>query len=250
MLPAVRDPGGIARETYSTNFDASENPISDSGAWTNVGLDWTKVVTSGGVAFGTHKATGYNDSYASQSGFGADQSAEATIFITGTFGPNQEVELLLRWTDAAHSARGYEILWESRNLYAYIVRWNGPLGNFTILKRLAFPRAPVTGDVFKAQIVGSVITVYLNGASVGSFTDSTWTTGDPGIGFYSDDASGAQNRGSASRTSRRPTSEKPIPDRRHRQLIRPDGTAISFAAFAPRSRSTARSCSAGFRPRR
>jgi hypothetical protein len=184
--------GAIAK-TYTTNFDATENPISEGGAWTNIGLDWTAVVTSGGIAHGTHRATGYNDSYAILSGFAADQSVEATIFINGSFTYNQEVELLLRWSQSAHVARGYEVLWDARNAYGYIVRWNGALGDFTLLKRLAFPRAPVSGDIVKARIVGSVITVYFNGALVGIFSDSTWATGNPGIGFYSDDPSGAQN---------------------------------------------------------
>jgi chitodextrinase len=178
---------------YSTNFDLTESPISEGGKWTNIGLDWTAVVTSGGIAYGTHRATGYNDSYAALSGFAADHSVEGTIFITGSFSYNQEVELLLRWAQSAHVARGYEILWNANNTYAYIVRWNGALGDFTILKRIEFPRAPVTGDVMKAQIAGSLITVYLNGVLVGSHSDSTWATGDPGIGFYSDDPSGAQN---------------------------------------------------------
>lgn len=184
---------GTWAKTYSTNFDSAENPLSEGGAWVNVGQAWTRVVTSGGVAYGTHRATGYNDSYAHLTGFGPDHSAEATIQISGTFGPNQEVELHLRWDDSPNVARGYEILWEARNSYGYIVRWNGPLGNYTILQRINFPKAPATGDVMKADIVGTTITVYLNGAVVGSVSDSTWATGNPGIGFYSDDASGAQN---------------------------------------------------------
>lgn len=181
---------------YATNFDGTESVLSEGGIWSNVGLDWTLVRTNGDIAYGTHKATGYNDSYAHLTGFSADQSAEGTIFKSGTFGGNQEIELHLRWADSAHSARGYEILVEANNRYAYIVRWNGPLGDFTILTAsgaVRLPRAPVTGDIIKAQIVGSLITVFFNGVQVGSVSDSTWTTGNPGIGFYSDDASGTQN---------------------------------------------------------
>jgi hypothetical protein len=185
--------GSAAAGTYTTNFDSTEYPLSEGGAWINVGLDWTSVRTSGGIAYGTHQDTGYNDSYAHLTGFSADQSAEATIFKTGTFAFNQEVELHLRWSDAAHVARGYEVLWDARNGYAYIVRWNGALGDFSILSAVAFPRAPVTGDIVKAQIVGTLITVYLNGSLVGSYSDATWATGNPGIGFYSDDPTGAQN---------------------------------------------------------
>lgn len=183
----------VSAKSYHTDFDTTENPISEGGAWTNTGLDWTPVVTARGIAHGTHRATGYNDSYAVLSGFSPDQSVEATVYITGKFTRNQEVELLLRWTQAAHLARGYEINWNANNAYAYLVRWNGGLGDFDLLKKLNFPRVPVTGDVMRAQITGTSITVYLNGGVVGTFSDSTWSTGNPGIGFYSDDPTGSQN---------------------------------------------------------
>ena len=162
----------------------------------NLGLDWTPVRTSNGIAYGTHKKNGYRDSYAHLTGFAPDQVIEATIFKTGSFARNQEVELHLRWADGPHFARGYEILIEAQNRYAYVVRWNGPLGDFTKLSSSStfrLPRSPATGDVLKAQIVGNVISVYFNGREVGRVTDSTWKTGDPGIGFYSSDSTGEPN---------------------------------------------------------
>jgi hypothetical protein len=185
--------GAPSTRTYTTNFDLTENPISEGGAWSSAGLDWTAVRTAGGIAYGTHQATGYNDSYAHLSGFAPDQSVEATIFKQGSFAMNQEVEIHLRWADSLHVARGYEILWQANNEYAEIVRWNGALGDFTVLAPISFPRPPVTGDVMKAQIVGNQITVYLNGTLVGSTSDSTWSDGNPGIGFFSRDPSGEQN---------------------------------------------------------
>jgi hypothetical protein len=179
--------------SYSTDFNGDEAPISEGGKWSNRGLDWTPVHKGNGIAYGTHAASGYDDSYAYLSGFGPDHSVEATIYKTGTTTKNQEVELHLRWADSAHSARGYEVLWEARNRYGYIVRWNGALGDFKILAPVPFPRAPVTGDVLKAQIVGNVISVFLNGTLVKKITDSTWTSGNPGMGFFSEDATGDQN---------------------------------------------------------
>ena len=53
--------------------------------------------------------------------------------------------------------------------------------------KLANPGVRVkTGDVVKATIVGNVITAYLNGIAVGTATDSTYTTGNPGMGFNLD----------------------------------------------------------------
>lgn len=186
--------------SYTTNFDLAENPLSEGGTWVNVGLDWTAVRTSGGIAYGTHMATGYDDSYAHLSGFTADQSIQGTIYKdpTFTFTQNQEIELHLRWADSAHVARGYEILWEARNSYGIrIMRWNGSLGSFSEVKWFQPGRAPVSGDVLKAQIVRNVITVYLNGTLIGThdLTGSSplWTDGNPGIGFFSRDPTGAQN---------------------------------------------------------
>jgi hypothetical protein len=42
----------------------------------------------------------------------------------------------------------------------------------------------------KATIVGNVITTYINGIQVGRATDSTYATGQPGIGFFLQGASG------------------------------------------------------------
>jgi hypothetical protein len=42
----------------------------------------------------------------------------------------------------------------------------------------------VDGDVLRATIVGNVITVYKNGTQVAQVADSTWTNGQPGIGFW------------------------------------------------------------------
>ena len=125
------------------------------------------------------------------SGFPANQSAEAVIYLNddGSSG-NKEVELLLRWSDSANSARGYEILLNHRGAYAQIVRWNGPYGDFTYIG-WATPPAPKTGDVFSAKIVGNVITAYLNGVQIMQATDSTWADGQPGVGFYVD--SGGSN---------------------------------------------------------
>jgi hypothetical protein len=182
-----------ATGNYATDFAITESPISEGGAWHHTGLDWTSVVTENGNAHGTqtNNTPRYSDSYAYLSGFPANQSAEAVIYLNddGSSG-NKEVELLLRWSDSAHSAQGYEVLLNHRGAYAQIVRWNGPYGDFTYIG-WATPPVPKTGDVFSAKIVGNVITAYLNGVQIMQATDSTWATGQPGMGFYVD--SGGSN---------------------------------------------------------
>jgi hypothetical protein len=175
--------------TYSTNFDVAENPLSENGRWHRANNAWTNVQTFGGVAFGTNGVTnGYDDSYALLSGFGPDQTAEATVFRDASLTPSvtHEVELLLRASDDANNARGYECLFNWAG-GIQIVRWNGAMGDFTVLPILnerSLGRPLATGDVIKGSIVGNTIRVYINGNEMGRAVDSTFSTGQPGISFF------------------------------------------------------------------
>ena len=186
------------RTSYSTNFSLTESPISESGNWINggtVGLDWTNVSTTPGLAIGHQVGASYTDATALLAGSWApDQPAEATVQAVNVKDACfQEVELRLRSSLSAHRATGYEILFKaskSGGAYAGVVRWNGALGDFTPLTPLLFgSQYGVTeGDVVKASIVGNVITAYINGAVVWTVTDSTYSTGSPGMGFNLENA--------------------------------------------------------------
>jgi hypothetical protein len=80
---------------------------------------------------------------------------------------------------------GYEITFSlSPNSYLLIVRWNGPLGNYTVLSSPGGAQYQAkAGDTVKATIVGNVITAYKNGVQVGQATDTIYKTGNPGMGF-------------------------------------------------------------------
>jgi hypothetical protein len=97
----------------------------------------------------------------------------------------REVELLLRWTDAAHSAAGYECLWDQGG-GIQIVRWNGAIGNFTVLSPTSYGSWPpiADGDTLKAAMVGNLITMYRNGVKRADLVDNSYSTGNPGIGFF------------------------------------------------------------------
>ena len=187
--------------TYTTNFPLTENPISEGGNWLNgdaVGLDWTNMQTTAGFAFATQPGTNtgdamFDDSIALLTGtWGNDQSAEATIKIvnpiTATGPCYQESEILLRGNISAHRAKLYEVNVGDRNdnsSYINIVRWNGPLGNFTTLLSVSGATYGVkTGDIWKATIVGNTITAYINGVQKGQVTDSAYASGNPGMGMY------------------------------------------------------------------
>lgn len=140
-----------------------------------------------GLACGTQTGLRrHDDSYAHLSGFPPNVSVSATIFKAAGIpsGEYHEVELLLRWSDSDWNATGYECMLHHAGRYAQIVRWNGPHGNFTYLADRRSPPAPRDGDVLKAAIVGDLITLYLNDAPIAQASDSTYRSGNPGIGFY------------------------------------------------------------------
>lgn len=190
--------------TYSTTFPLNQNPISESGNWLNGGtngLDWTNVYTVLGTAYGTQSGAAvgagkYADSVAVLAGsWGADQTAQGTIVVNNALGDSgvlEEVELHLRTSINPNSITGYEIVASvSTNpdyFYVQIVRWNGPLGNFTLLDARTYHVA--NGDTLKGTAIGNVITLYVNGVEIFHVVDNTFNSGSPGIGFYLAGATG------------------------------------------------------------
>jgi hypothetical protein len=182
----------IHAATYSTGFSFSENPVCEAGRWTNGsadGLDWSDVQSTPGRAFGTLSGAGYDDPTAILTGsWGPDQTVGATVFCANpTSAYHQEVELRLRSTLEPGQSTGYEVIFRcirSDVSYAQIVRWNGPLGDFTSLASSSGAQYGLaTGDVVTATIAGSVIRGYINGVEVVSATDDTFAGGNPGMGF-------------------------------------------------------------------
>ena len=192
--------------SYTTNFDLTENPISEGGVWRRASTFWTNVSTANGIAFGTNGITNdYDDSYALLSGFGPDQQAEAVVFRSPNLvrGITHEIELLLRFSDDANSARGYECLFNYQG-DVQLVKWNGAPGDFTPLTIAGGAgglfRELVSGDVIKATAIGNVISLYINGVLMGQATDSTFATGQPGISFFTRPGGNSANLGITSYT--------------------------------------------------
>lgn len=193
--PRIAEPpcgGQIGRgPSYSTAFGSDELPISENGAWTHRGRPWTMVQTENGSAHGTQTGRGgYDDSYAYLSGFPPDQQA-CGVIQKGSPTGFQEVEILLRWSDDADNARGYECFIHHGGQYAKIVRWNGPYGDFTTLAEVGDVIAPQNGDTIRATAAGNVITLYLNDRLLTRAVDSVYPTGNPGIGFFKDERGAA-----------------------------------------------------------
>jgi hypothetical protein len=123
--------------SYTTTFPLTENPISEGGIWSNgaaVGVGWSNVVTTGGHAIGTELANAPNtDSTAILNS--ATGIVQGTVFVAipPSRSCGQEVDLRLRGNVSANSITGYEIAYSSSFGSLNIVRWNGPIGNFTVL---------------------------------------------------------------------------------------------------------------------
>jgi hypothetical protein len=182
---------------YTTRFTLNEYPIYESGNWINgkaTGLDWSDVSTTAGHAIGHQQGNEqYTDATALLTGtWTPNQTARATVFIGKTFpGDYPEVELRLHSKISAHVNTGYEIAFSCcghiSSAYLIIVRWNGPVKDFTYLTRLSGPKyGLVNGDVIEATIRGDTITAYLNKVQVGQAIDSTYHNGSPGMGFNFD----------------------------------------------------------------
>jgi hypothetical protein len=183
--------------TYSTKFSFSENPLSDNGNWINgkgTGVDWSNVSVENGHAIGHQEGNvRYVDATALLTGIWADdQAARAKVFVGKTYREDYpEVELRLRSSLSPHTCNGYEIAFSAAGrtagAYLILVRWNGPVGDFTYLADLRGPKYGVTnGDVIEATITGSTLTAYLNGVQIAQVTDTVYKSGSPGMGFNFD----------------------------------------------------------------
>jgi hypothetical protein len=181
--------------SYTTNFDIDENPLSEGGKWLHIDSTLSKCKVVGGRAFGTQSGTGaFDDSNAYLTGYGNNYEVEGTVWLNpGLSGPgNREVEILLHWTDdgplrstafGPTRANGYEINVQHAGSYMQLGRFKGAL-----LVQVDNYAIPKTGDRFRARIEGQHIRVWWNDVLRIDFTDSDAslqvTTGNPGIGFF------------------------------------------------------------------
>ncbi|WP_298824975.1 hypothetical protein [uncultured Piscinibacter sp.] len=188
--PPPPPPPPTGAVTYSTNFDATELPLSEGGRWSKASNSWTYVRTANGTAYGTNGITNsYDDSVAFLSGFGSDQTIEAVVQLNpGTVGPTHEVELWLRARDDSNNLWGYEVcFWRTGQVQLGV--WNGPFGDVLSMdSNRSVPwtqSSPLkTGDRIKAQIVGNTIKAWINDVLKLHVVHSKYTSGQPGIGFF------------------------------------------------------------------
>lgn len=189
---AMSTSASAATQQYSTDFNYTENPISDGGRWAQHTSDWTAVRTNGSIAFGTQTTfNSYNDSTALLTGFSPNQRVSAVVSFTGSRSSStssHEVELIVRGTIMPKALSLYEVnlgYSDSSGWYMQIFRVQGPMGTYLQLDSGGTPIPNVkTGDVFTVEIEGTQIRAYLNGVLYRTATDGAITTGQPGIGFF------------------------------------------------------------------
>lgn len=199
--------------SYSTDFPLDEDPISEGGMWVNGkadGIDWTDVVTKGGVVYGAPSRMDVAEKRAEQGNLEEDDADpvgdydDPTAVLSGEWGKNQhgkatvysknptaeffqEVQIRLRTVIEANNCTGYEVFFRCLKTdegYAEIVRWNGAIGDWTSLKRLVGSDYGVKdGDVVEATIEGNVLKGFVNGVELISVSDDVYENGAPGVGF-------------------------------------------------------------------
>ena len=160
---------------YTTQFPATENPISESGQWINGGNAganlWGNVRTSSGMAFGANEPTQFGDPTALMTGsWGPTQTVTGVVKVSSV--PSScchEVEVRLRSSIAANNITGYEVLCPVHSSPGYgiqIVRWNGANGQYVYINTGNAHQCK-NGDTLMATATGTnptTIKVYINGS--------------------------------------------------------------------------------------
>lgn len=195
--------------SFSSLFNGTENPVSESAVWLNgkaYGVNNQDVQTTAGIACATainNPAGPFDDSIAilnpSRVAIGPNQLVTMTVARTVSYTPtnNHEINGFLRGTIIPGvGIKGYEINLSLKGDYGFIVRWEGTtnalLSSFTSLTSISHPVLN-DGDIIEYSMIGTTILVRHNPGTgfvtLGSTTDSTWTSGNPGIDFWAETGS-------------------------------------------------------------
>jgi len=203
MLRAAGVCAVVNPQSFSTTFSATENPLSESGAWVHV-QDRTDFLSTGGVAYGLQAGGGYDDSIMCLgSGTWTDVEIITTI-SKGSVSGIVEHEHIHRCNAA--TGQYYEINFAHDGQYADFVRAEGgtTVGDYTYLVTsltYSIPGGAVNnGDRIRSRMVGDTLTAWIDrGAGwvlIGSASDTSvgghakYASGRPGIGAFITSGSG------------------------------------------------------------
>lgn len=123
--------------------------------------------------------------YDNSNTYNNDQYAFATISGGLASGTNY-AEIFVRCTGTGATFKGYQFLTDGASGAGHTELWLYSGGTGTLLRN--FATTFTTGDVMKIDVVGTTITCYKNGASLGTQSNAVATTGAPGIGMFNGSA--------------------------------------------------------------
>jgi hypothetical protein len=198
--------------SYSTTFSTNEAILSEGGVWLTgaaTAIDWTDPTVAGGLCYGTQSpsSTAFDDSVfvlnPAKYNIGPNQYASAVIRRSGVgLSGSKECELLLRAQLSAHSMTAYEINLNFDGGYLQVINVGGVTGGAIGTTLGDFPNnnfgsvgfSIADGDFFEAQIIGSLVSVWLTHAStrtqyvtnfdVTTLSGTYHATGSIGGGYY------------------------------------------------------------------
>lgn len=179
--------GGGGSASFTDNFTrANADPMSNPGS----GGTWT----TGSTYLGTYRIL--SNKLAGSAGatskvarvatpaFSANQRATLTLADIGIFGG-----VMVR-TQSASNTSGYFAQVRNDNTTIQLHKFDddgaGGFGTFTKLGADFTVSAMNIGDTIGLGVVGTTLTVYVNGSSIGTRTDSTYSSGQPGAQMYGD----------------------------------------------------------------
>ena len=159
--------------SVSDTFNRANGPLGSN--WTTVAGTAAPAIMNGTVQAGT--ASKLNSAYWSANTFGNDQFAQASLPNSSgsQYGPGIAVRL--------SSTKGY-FLWYGNSPNTVSLWRMDSATSWTLLKQSGTLTVTPSTDVWKIQAVGSTISGYQNGNLVVQATDTTITSGSPGVWLY------------------------------------------------------------------
>ena len=173
----------------SSSFSGTENPLSEGGVWTALTAYWQHVTKASGLK--VDGAVLGNDCAARYTGvtFTADHYSEITLAATPTGGQLFFQYALARMNTTAAC---YELTTapDVSTTTIQLFKLDNTGAGTQIGTNITLGSAMAAGDVMRLECIGTTLNVRYNGTIVRTATDSTLTTGQPGVGAW------AQNSGS------------------------------------------------------
>ena len=165
----------VSANVFIDNFNRANGSVGSNYDHVNTGL-----TVFNNQARGSNNGTLQTFSTVKTSviAFNADQAA--SIVFSGGIGPLSDLAGPVVRFDSATGV-GYYIRTDGGNFSERRIRRRGSGGTVVTIGTVNI--VPKNGDTVKLTIIGSTISAYVNGTLIDSVSDSTYTTGQPGL-FY------------------------------------------------------------------